>query len=469
MNTTKESPKPPRLDAQRHAVSSQLLAVFAAVLDLARRAEVISGLRDRLRSDEAHDLFAAAIHCIVANAAYLSTFNVNTFRCTRDMTELTRIWRYRPPVFSRQLVQAVDAMRAAGLVTLVIGSKAYFPPTDSDPTCRPIKGTGRQTEVTATAALLSLLAGTGDADTARWPDNEVVMLKAPKADEDEDKAPQLLNYDDTELTNKYRTEVRAINAHLMTFDVEYTGRGHLDTNARYLYRGFTNNDWLSGGRLSATDGGAFWYPLKQSVRLEHISIDHEPVASLDFKGMGISLAYHTVLRAELPSVDPYDFPVALERDLVKQLVSAMMFAKRPLGNWPRRMQGLVGGVKVADATAAVLKAHPKLRDVFYTGRGHVLQHVESSILVDAMLKLAALGIPALPMHDAVYTPAPHIAVVARLMHEAYAARCGGCAPKIEVSQYGFTSRIVTPANCDLPLIEAPKVDRHAVLAAAANF
>jgi hypothetical protein len=417
----------PALDPQRHAASPRLLAVVDEVCRLSLAVEARHGNRTRTRRAQALALFRAGIDCVVANLVYLTALSRDTFRTTRDDAALASKWRYRPPVLSRQLIQAVDAMAlaAAGFVTVKLGRQAGFGVDDDGLVYK----VGAQTEVTITARLAERLAGMSIEDTARHADQEIVLLKKPRVD---DAPAKLQDYDDTGLTESYRTDVRKINAYLSTFDVEYTGGDTIDTDARYLHRGFTNSDWFQGGRLSPTVGGAFWYPMSHAERLAHLTIEGERVASLDFKALGISLAYNNVLRVDVPAGDLYAIPVALHRDQIKVLVSSMLFVDKRLKHWPRKMPGTVNGLRIADAIEGVRKVHPQVAELFFTGIGHSLQHVESSILVDTMLRLRTAGVPALPVHDCFYVPKSLVAIAHKAMVDSYSFHCHGRLPLIEV-------------------------------------
>jgi hypothetical protein len=56
---------------------------------------------------------------------------------------------------------------------------------------------------------------------------------------------------------------------------------------------------------------------------------------------------------------------------------------------------------VKDEVAAIRERHKAIADWFECGRGLRLQRIESDILVAVLLKSDALGITALPIHDAV--------------------------------------------------------------------
>ena len=245
-----------------------------------------------------------------------------------------------------------------------------------------------------------------------------------------------IDYADTPQTNTYREAVRHLNAFLSASDIDFVDDGlepRINPFDRTLRRRFLllpgqDERFDQGGRLF----GGFWQTLK-SERRQHIRIDGEPVADLDYRSMFTRLAYAEV-GATPPEGDLYVIP-GLEgyRSGVKLAMNTFLFD----GGGSRRSWPSVMGVGVGDdgdATAdpssvaasfnarlpegygvsttkkAILQVHPALRDAWGRQLGYRLMFLESEILIAVLLDLASHGIPALGLHDGL--------MVARSMREA---------------------------------------------------
>jgi hypothetical protein len=217
---------------------------------------------------------------------------------------------------------------------------------------------------------------------------------------------ELIDYEDTADTLRYRAEMERLNAFIAQADIrmEYTDSDpFMLTTARHLRRYFNmppgSNEhdpprFDLGGRLF----GGWWQELPRARR-HGIRINGEPIVDLDFVNMMLRLAY--LEAGEEPrDGDLYAIPGLedLPRDGIKKLVSAQLFRASPMTQIPRSLKGElpkgIGGPRVSDA---ILADHPALKRVF--GIGLSLMFTESQILVAALLKLRERGVPALPMHD----------------------------------------------------------------------
>jgi hypothetical protein len=223
----------------------------------------------------------------------------------------------------------------------------------------------------------------------------------------------------------------AINTHLRMAHVEVNAEVHIagwsstiadhlmTPHHRQLRRVFSGN-YEQGGRLY--DG--WWQTLPREQRT-HIRIDGsaaggrarlEPVVNVDFSAMHLRLAYAEA-GCEPPPGDLYDLTGSDHlrpdwqtlREGRKKLVSVMFTSKRPLRQWPggtpRECEEIracfVKGAKIKDEVGAIREGHQAIAGWFECGRGMRLQRTESDILVPVLLKLNALGITALPIHDSV--------------------------------------------------------------------
>jgi hypothetical protein len=143
--------------------------------------------------------------------------------------------------------------------------------------------------------------------------------------------------------------------------------------------------------------------MPKAERARRITIDGEPIASADYGQLFVWLLYARA-GLEPPDGDLYDFghDSAAQRPAWKVIVNAMLFADGELVRWPRDALGAFPpGTKLRDLTARVTERHAPVSSRFGTAEGLKLMHIESSMMVDALARLAAQGIIGLPVHDAV--------------------------------------------------------------------
>jgi hypothetical protein len=204
-------------------------------------------------------------------------------------------------------------------------------------------------------------------------------------------------------------EVRAVNAALACADVDFVSHAvEVDTRDRRLVRHFTDPHWADepsplayGGRLF----GGFWQQIRRAERA-HIRIAGEPVAEVDF-GQAFPRLALAAQGAPEPSGDVYRLrpPRGLSeppRGAAKRAVACLLFARGKLRKWPDEVaEDMPPEWTVPRFRRAIVAAHPSLRTAIGTGVGHRLMRTESDILVRVLLRCAAAGVPALPLHDAV--------------------------------------------------------------------
>ena len=223
---------------------------------------------------------------------------------------------------------------------------------------------------------------------------------------------ELIDYRDTAETRRYRAEMQRINDHLATADLSFAADGGplIDFASRTLIRTFNLPPSLPRGTICFDFGGrlfgGWWENLKKPKR-QHIRINGEPVADLDFKNLFVRLAYHHAgLAPPSPGDDLYAVPdFKKHREGIKKVLSAMLFAYKRLTRLPRDTKELFPeGTTAATVRAAIRAFHPALAGTFETGVGFSLMFTESQMLVAILLRLNAVGITALPMHDGIMVP-----------------------------------------------------------------
>lgn len=314
----------------------------------------------------------------------------------------------KSPVYGKPFNRVVTLMEEAGLVTVVAGYRFD-------------RWSRTSSSITATQDMRVPVASGWDA--LELADHE--HLIALNTDGRRPRQPPHLE-----------GEVKAINAHLCTANIEAGEVLHVagwsstitdrlaTPHHQQLHRAF-KGDYASGGRLF----GGWWQTLPRVLR-KHIRIDGETVVNVDFATMHLRLAYAEAA-ARVPRGDLYDLTGTDHercdwprlREGRKQLVSVMFLRQRPLTQWPgatpREREEIRAcfpkGVKLRDETTAIRERHEAIADWFECGRGLSLQRTESDILVAVLLKLNALGITALPIHDAVLVARSHGEAAQRIM------------------------------------------------------
>ena len=229
---------------------------------------------------------------------------------TRSKRILDNPSRYRPAVLTGTFPDVLDRMAAPEMAFLEqrIGSKLAYVRSASETA---VKTGSRMTTVKAGWRLVTRIEEHGltfeDFDVSDA--EEVILLKDEKAHYLADKA-DLKEYEDTQVTERYRSEVLTINARLKDADISFEREAaregvvdtdtlriieHADPTARQLRRYFSRGSFESGGRLF----GGFWQGLPKDVRLRGIRIDGAPVVSLDYGHMNPLLAYSVVRKEPL--------------------------------------------------------------------------------------------------------------------------------------------------------------------------
>jgi hypothetical protein len=375
-----------------YAKGDRLRAVVAEVCAQALNAEKVIPQFHRKRARRPDDLhtFEAMIEALVAHVAAEHLRCNGAVRLSLDNNTLRRASRYTSELQSSTLPRVVSLLSTPELSFLNVtkGEKATgFTP-------------GRQTTISAGPRLVSRLGGVSLDDVDRRPGEELILLKGLK--DTETGTAELVEYTDNELTEGYRGEMRRLNAFLADADVSYIGDDPtVDDRDRFLRRRFTRGDFFSGGRV----WGGFWQQMKKGDRLAHVLIDSEPVVSLDFQAMIVSLAYAYVGRPT-PEGDPYtitftgtdDAPVVLPRRIVKKIVAARLNGSK---EWPSELREFRPGLSWRSVVETLKQRHAPIAPLFDLDMGQSLMFTESEVLTDALLNLADDGVVALPIHDCI--------------------------------------------------------------------
>lgn len=231
---------------------------------------------------------------------------------------------------------------------------------------------------------------------------EIIILKDAKQDHWD--LGKWMQYEDTSQTILYRSELLRVNDWLEHADIEYVPYHEtiksVDTTDRKLRRYFNNGCFDQGGRLF----GGFWQHMTRASRLG-IVIDGMDTVTLDYGQMIARLLYGHA-RIPLHFDDAYRVP-GLEgnRDGVKKIFSAMLYADKPLLRMPQGCRDLFPAEcsfrYVADK---IRNFHGPVSEFLYVGVGPTLTYQESNVILAVLTRLIELKITALPIHDAVIVP-----------------------------------------------------------------
>lgn len=408
-------PKDRHFDGWRSPRTEGAAKFVEAVIDQVRKGE--RRLRTRRLADER--TFQITTAGLVSNLAHLCfTEPEAALAVPRSHRRLGLRSRYIPPAENKTLPRLLDTLAApdVGLITQVLGMR------------RPEDGRHIRTTVRPTGQFIDMLArfDIGPDDIGRSPDEEVIYLRATKADCFD--RGELMPYADTPETVRWRGEVRSINRWLEAADLDFHGwagtAGEVDASERRLRRYFTRGEFHCGGRLF----GGFWMGLGKHERRSGLRLDGLPVVELDYGQISLRLLYGLIGEAP-PEGDLYALPGIApgQRPAVKVLLNAMLFSEKALTRKPKRpthLDEFLRGRSIADWTSAVLQAHPALKGQFHCAVGHRLQRKESDIMVDLLLRLIEEGVTALPLHDGVIVRVDRATCAKALMEEVFRRQVG---------------------------------------------
>lgn len=231
-----------------------------------------------------------------------------------------------------------------------------------------------------------------------------------------------VDYLETAETRRLRAEIDELNTFLSSHTITLRGK---PSSAFNLWRNFTIRSTAAPEAFSLHGRlyGGFWMILPEAER-QHLRINAEPVADLDFSAMFPSLAY---IRAghPPPDGDPYAIQgLETHRSAAKAAMSALL-SSGPLRSLPPRVRDeLPAGWTLARLRKAVIELHPILADSLEQDLSLEFMFTESRILMIALLDLMRREIPALPMHDGMMVPASNADIAIAVMRKASFEVCG---------------------------------------------
>jgi hypothetical protein len=413
--------RPVRFDPLRRAACPNLQARIAAFTRHLESEERRLEIRTRARRETDRRNFRLAAEAIACNLLVTAMIAPDaTLSVPRSHAVMWAKGRYRNPVFGQHFLNIFDLLEKLDLVSTV--TKGF----------RFSKNATQPTTISAGVSLSAHLplGATNWTALRREEEPEVIVLKPPK--DDDGQAPPL-DYKDTRDTERWRREVKAINAWLNAAPVTILEGNHrayirLDKEGqptepyrRSLHRVFNNKDWSQGGRL----WGGFWMTMERTERFGRIRIDGKEIANVDYGSLFPRMAYVRA-QAEQPDGDLYDVTGdGTCRDGWKKLMNALLFAKKPLRAWPRdTRKELPAGIKPKEAVEAIKRKHSPIAKLFEQGLGFELMRHESDLLISVMTALFKNGITALPLHDSVLVGRSHAETAKTFMEQEFMHRTG---------------------------------------------
>ncbi|NHV31731.1 hypothetical protein [Burkholderia sp. D-99] len=367
--------------------------------------------RQRARKAVDQQMFEAQVESLVCEAIYREFESQEQWTTIpRAKEKLGQKSRYRPPVMRESIRSVLDGLSspAAGLLEQRKGEPSKH-------------GRGQQTTFRASEKLLDQVSrlGIGWDDFDRREGEEVIILKSARIDHWS--GPERLEYEDTDETAKYREQLQVINEWLRCADIELDCSSRLDADLgnRQLKRYFNSGRFDHGGRLF----GGFWQGMSKADRTD-LLIDGEQAVELDFNQVGPRILYG--MAGVKPDRDAYAVPgFEGSRNGIKKLFAAMTNAGAPLERFPEKTNGLFPkGTKAVEVCGAILKHHAAIGGRFHRQEGLAVMFRESQIMVSSLLRMKAVGIVALPVHDAAIVAAGAVETAKAIMLEEFHQHTG---------------------------------------------
>ena len=206
---------------------------------------------------------------------------------------------------------------------------------------------------------------------------------------------------------------------------------------------FSNGDFACGGRLYSA-GISDWQAMPQMQR-STIRIDNCRTVELDFNAFHISILY--ALEGRQITEDPYNAVAPRQmRPVVKKLLLTVLNAssiKEAIASMRHQLFVLRNKPVLKERDLKFLRAcclyrpdwltlinrlgeaHPLIEKYFCSGAGIYLQRIDSEIMRNVLLNLAARNIPCLPVHDSAIVPYFREYDLRRAMDNAYRKKFPG--------------------------------------------
>lgn len=408
-----------QFDPQKRAADPALKATVLRLADSLESTEARLGLRKRQRKHGDRAKFRLAVEAIACNLIALSlSGSAMPLAVPRDSNVMWSAKRYRSPVYGSHFLDALDLMTHPEVDLANIVTRGFRVDTERK----------QLTTIVPTPAFLALCGAEASwADLRREAASEVLVLRGRK-DPWTGIAP-MLDYPETATTRRLRKDVQRLNryldaAPLIVLPPTGADRTPIDPTRRTVRRIFNNGAWTEGGRFF--DG--FWETMPKAERFDRLRIataetpEGERIINVDFGQLFPSLAY-SMQDLPRPDGDLYDVRGdGLHRDGFKKLLNALLFATQPMTRWPTDTASeFPAGTKLQAVLGEIVSYHEPIARLFGTGIGFRLMNLESAILLDALFRLYAIGVTALPLHDSILVAASQETAARDAMQQAYLA------------------------------------------------
>lgn len=415
-DSTQDIPKDRPFNPFRIPKTDKLKPLLDDILNQVQNYESHFGLRKRKRRPADQETFEATVTAIVCDLIHLHLTQPEGWVAIPQSKQVLGMKsRYGSRVMNKTLPAVLERLSAPEM-SFVDMKKGYQAFTETF-------GPGRQTTIKAGVKLLTRIDSfeVRLEDITRSRSEEVIILKRRK--EDYWDSGQRMDYKDTDDTNQYRQEIKAINDWLEAAELEFDEyyEDDVDTADRRLQRYFCNGSFEQGGRLF----GGFWQPLSKLQRKQGILINGERVVSLDYGQMAPRILYG--LAGLTPKhEDAYLIPgFEDKRPGMKKVFNAMLFAEKPLARMPKGTREFFPKrITIQHISDMINEYHSMVADRFYTGIGYRIQFIESEILIDVLLALMDKDVVGLPVHDALLVPESMEQRVREVMMDTFRSHAG---------------------------------------------
>lgn len=401
VDAVKKEPKDRAFSPFRLPKTKALTSLIEDVTGQLLKYEGLLGTRTRMRKAEDDKTFRRIISAIICDLTHNRlTSPERPIYITLSNRILGKKSRYTSPVMSKTLPDVIKLLTVPEMNFILMdkGSRGFT------------SATNKRTTITCGARLLSRISDheiTLD-DLAEDCSQETIVLKSAK--EGFFDSGERIDYEDTTLTHKYRSELHEINTWLSLANIQCIEE--FDTSDRLLKRFFSNNSFESNGRYF----GGFWQSMSKAQRKRSLYINDESIVTLDYSQVAPRIAY-SLNGASTFSGDAYTLPSGkYNRKDIKKIFSAMIYADKPLSRFPKgTKESFERRVKFADVRDEILAYHHPIKHLFGIGIGLKLMFIESQIIMDALLECKNQGIVALPVHDALIIAESNKEIVKEIM------------------------------------------------------
>jgi hypothetical protein len=402
------------------AKSDKLLALIAEVQTQMSGYEAYYGTRKRARRPADQVTYDRTVEAILC-AVELGSEN-DSIHLPLSNKVLRSKSRYKGTALGKTLPDILKVMSAPEM-SFVSVEKGHSTFKIVDDELNVAFAGGQQTILKAGPKLLSRIErfDTTRDDMGQAPEEEVLILRAPKRHSNSNAEYQ--EYEDDKTTLTLRQQMTDINDWLSTADIT-CNLSQVDPAHRRLRRIFNNSDFGQGGRLY----GGFWQAMSSDERQEHILIEGDCCVELDYGQMSLAILYG-LTGTKPPEGDLYDLSAeGIPTDYrkgIKTVIQALINSSKVPTKMPKGVRKLIpSSYTIKDILEAVARKHPAIYPQMTSGIGMQLFRKESDILVDVLETLRSEGIVALPVHDAVIVMDEHHLQATKIMKEVFEGHTG---------------------------------------------